>query len=86
MQQGIRMDDFPKTSFSNVLIQLRKNAGMTQQKLAEACELDRTYISMLERGLRMPTLQTIFDLSCALGIRASDIVELVVLDLNANGQ
>jgi transcriptional regulator with XRE-family HTH domain len=51
--------------FGTVLRELRENKKLSQEKLAEFCDLDRTYISLLERGLRQPTLTTLFKLSDA---------------------
>ena len=42
--------------------------GISQEKLALECELDRTYISLLERGLRTPSLWIIFVLANRLGV------------------
>ena len=63
--------------FGKVLFELRKNAGLSQEKLAELAGYDRTYISLLERGLRQPTITTIFDLSKALGINPYLIIKKV---------
>jgi transcriptional regulator with XRE-family HTH domain len=61
--------------FGKVLSELRKNAGLSQEKLAELAGLDRTYISLLERGLRQPTITTLFNLSKALGISPSSLIK-----------
>lgn len=63
--------------FGQVLRELREDKKISQEKLAEYCDLDRTYISLLERGLRQPTLSTIFSLSKALDIQPSKMVEKV---------
>jgi transcriptional regulator with XRE-family HTH domain len=63
--------------FGQVLRELRENKKLSQEKLAEFCDLDRTYISLLERGLRQPTLTTLFRLSRALGIKPSELIEKV---------
>lgn len=52
--------------FGKILSDYRKEAGLSQEKLAELADYDRTYISLMERGLRQPTLTTIFKLSKAL--------------------
>ncbi len=51
------------TTFGEVLKELRKQAGISQETLAYECELDRSFISMLERCLRMPMIETIFKLA-----------------------
>jgi transcriptional regulator with XRE-family HTH domain len=45
---------------------LRDRAGLSQEELGEMCELDRTEISLLERGLRFPRLDTLVKLARAL--------------------
>lgn len=63
--------------FGKVLRELREANHISQEKLAEYCELDRTYISLLERGLRQPTITTIFKLAKALNISASKLIQKV---------
>ena len=41
------------------LQRLRKNRGLTQQNLAFAAEMDRTFISLCERGLANPSLYSL---------------------------
>jgi len=68
--------------FSKVLRELREANNISQEKLAEYCELDRTYISLLERGLRQPTITTIFKLAKALNISASELIKKVEVQAN----
>jgi transcriptional regulator with XRE-family HTH domain len=63
--------------FGKVLRELRETNHISQEKLAEYCELDRTYISLLERGLRQPTITTIFKLAKALNTSPSMLIEIV---------
>ena len=60
--------------FGKILRELRKKRGFTQEELAHRANLDRTYIGMLERGERQPTLDTLFALAKALKERPSSIV------------
>jgi transcriptional regulator with XRE-family HTH domain len=46
----------------------RNQAGLSQEELGDMCDLDRTEISLLERGLRFPRLDTLVKLSRALGL------------------
>ena len=63
--------------FGKVLREIRESKNISQEKLAEFCDLDRTYISLLERGLRQPTITTIFKLANALKISPSKMIEKV---------
>ena len=68
-------------AFGAILRELRTAAGFSQEKLALECGLDRTYISLLERGLRQPTLSTLFQLAQILDIKPSEMVASVELRL-----
>jgi len=57
-------------------IRLRRGElGLSQEELAHACGFDRTYISMLERGVRNPSLVNLIRLSRGLQTRLSTLVE-----------
>jgi transcriptional regulator with XRE-family HTH domain len=64
-------------TFGRVLRELRKQAGLTQEQLGFEAELERNYISMLERGERQPTLTTLVKLAKPLRKKASQLVALV---------
>ena len=61
-------------SLGPVLRAQRIQKGFSQEELAHRVGLDRTYISLLERGLRQPTLGTLVKLSDALEIQPEDFV------------
>jgi len=63
--------------FGKVLRKLREAKKLSQEKLAELCDLDRTYISLLERGLRQPTISTLFKIADALDLPPSELVKKV---------
>jgi len=63
--------------FGNLLKEIRVEKRFSQEKLADLCSLDRTYISLLERGLRQPTLKTIFKISKALNITPSEFIKKI---------
>jgi len=54
---------------------------MSQEMLAEESDMDRTYPSLLERGLRNPTLFEILKLSVALEQRPGLLVDLTASQL-----
>jgi len=53
-------------AFGRAIRGLRGRAGLSQEELAARSGLHRTYISILERGKRSPTLDTIAALAHAL--------------------
>ena len=63
--------------FGQALRQLRLERGMSQEELGFASGYHRTYISLLERGKKSPSLQTIFQLAKALNVEPSQMVERV---------
>ena len=60
-----------------VLRRARKKAKLTQEELSFRAGLHRTYVSMLERDIKSPTLDVLFRLGDALGVRASKLVARV---------
>ena len=72
----------PETAFGQILRQLRKNVKFSQERLSQESGLDRTYISLLERGLRQPSLTSILQLSKALNVSPAEIVSAVEAMLN----
>jgi len=65
----------PEQAFGIVLKERREALKMSQEKLAFKAGLDRTFISMLERGKRQPSLTSILILAEALGISAEYMVK-----------
>jgi transcriptional regulator with XRE-family HTH domain len=57
------------------LARFRKEKGLTQEDLAFECELDRTYISGIERGVRNPTILIIQKIAKALGLAPHKLLE-----------
>lgn len=53
--------------FGAVVRRRREAASVSQEALAEAAGLHRTYISMLERGVRMPSILVARQVAEALG-------------------
>lgn len=53
----------------------REKKGLTQERLGERAELDPTYISGIERGVRNPSVLTLVRLAKALGISIAELCE-----------
>lgn len=64
-------------AFGAVIRRLRKQAGISQEKLGFDAELQRNYISLIELGRYQPTLSTVFKLAYALHVSPASLVEQV---------
>lgn len=62
-------------AFGAAIRLLRENSGISQENLAERADLDRTYVSGVERGVRNPTLRIIEKLANALGVSNAKLFE-----------
>ncbi|UXJ71360.1 helix-turn-helix domain-containing protein [Lysinibacillus fusiformis] len=62
-------------AFGKVLKIYRKEAGLSQEQLALQCDLDRTYIGLLERAERQPTITTIFKICTALNVKPHEFIK-----------
>ncbi len=62
------------SNFGNCVRNSRLALGLSQEKLAFDCGLDRTYISSVERGKRNVSLINIYRLAGALGIPATELL------------
>jgi len=61
--------------FGQTLRKLRKERGLSQEKLANISGLDRTYIPSIEKGERNVSIEVIEKLAIALQIKISDFFE-----------
>lgn len=64
-------------AFGAVIRRLRKQAGISQERLGFDAELQRNYISLIELGRYQPTLSTVFKLAYALQVSPASLVEQV---------
>lgn len=53
-------------AFGKVLRRRRVEAGFTQEQLAHEAELQRNYVSLMERGINQPTITTLIKLATPL--------------------
>jgi transcriptional regulator with XRE-family HTH domain len=59
--------------FGERVRELRKQKGLSQESLALACDLDRTYIGGVERGERNISLLNIYKITAALGVSVREL-------------
>jgi transcriptional regulator with XRE-family HTH domain len=64
-----------KQRFGKRLRQLRLDAGLSQEALADEAGLDRTYVSSCERGHRNISLENLCRLAVALGVKTEELLK-----------
>ena len=67
------MDNLAKALGERIRAQ-RKICRISQDALALACSLDRSYMGRIERGERVPNLVAIIKIADALGCSASELI------------
>jgi transcriptional regulator with XRE-family HTH domain len=61
--------------FGRAVREAREALGWSQEDLGFEAELDRTYVSGIERGVRNPTLRTVLVLAGALNVAPSELIK-----------
>jgi transcriptional regulator with XRE-family HTH domain len=56
---------------------LRKEKGVSQQELADNCDIERAYISRLERGLYQPSITIVFKIAEYFEMKPGEIIDKV---------
>lgn len=64
----------PEQAFGRALRSLRRRRSMSQEELGFESGYHRTYIGLLERGEKSPSLRTVFNLTAVLGVRPSTML------------
>ena len=63
-------------AYGRAIRQLRTERQLSQEALAHQADLDRTYVSGIERGERNPSLDNVLKLTDALEVRLSELASL----------
>ena len=74
------MDRSILKSFGNRIKKIRLEQGISQEQLGQLAELDRTYISGIERGLRNVSLINIDRLAAALNVEPAELLKFSEAD------
>lgn len=59
--------------FGKAIKEFRREAGFSQEDLADKANLDRTYISLIERGQRSPTVRAVIAICDAMDLPAATL-------------
>lgn len=74
------MDNHLLLAFGQTVKKIRLENNLSQEELGERADLDRTYVSGIERGKRNVSLVNIARLAKALGVSISALVAFEVED------
>lgn len=64
-----------RRAFALNLRRQRRQIGLSQEELAHRAEIDRTYVSALEREVYSATIDMVDRLAKVLGIEAADLLK-----------
>jgi transcriptional regulator with XRE-family HTH domain len=73
MMRTMPVRDRTLLGFGQNVARLRVARGLSQDQLAEQADLDRTYVSGIERGLRNPGIKAVLRIARALGASPGDL-------------
>lgn len=74
------------SSFGAALLKTRLAANLSQEVLADKAGLDRSYMSLLERGKRQPSVKVLFQLADALGVSPASFLSAIEEDCPLNDE
>lgn len=77
MMRPMKNRDRTLAAFGRNIARIRTQKGFSQDALAEKADLDRTYVSGIERGVRNPGIKTVLRIARALGVSVGDLCKEV---------
>ena len=70
------MNEQKNKTFADVIVELRKEKGMTQQELANKLHITDKAVSKWERNLSYPDITSISKLADILGVESSYLIDI----------
>ena len=61
-------------AFGKRVREVRKSKGISQERLAEMADIDRSYMGNIERGEKNVTLKKVYDICDALKVEIRELV------------
>lgn len=75
-----------KAGLAMTLVFYREQSGLSQEELAYRSDLHRTYISQIERELKMPTILSLYKICTALNITLTQFVSTFEENVNVQNK
>ena len=71
-------------AIAKILTTLRTTRQLSKKRLSELAGMERVYLIQLEKGEKRPTVNALFLLAKAFGIKASDFLKMVEDELSTH--
>lgn len=68
--------------FGEQLRKERRKRGLTALAVAKACGISRSYITLIENGLRLPGRRNISKIAAALGVKTGIVLDWYLEDIS----
>ena len=65
-----------------IIAAFRRKRGLSQEVVSGLADLGRSHLSAIERGERMPTLETLYRICTALNVKMSDVVTAIEVEID----
>ena len=85
-QDSLRDSSHLTQAVARAIKTLRHSQSLTQDQLADRADLDRSHISQLERGLRMPALDTLVRIAGGLNLSFVMLAQAIEDEFGANSR
>lgn len=60
-----------------IVLNLRKQRKISQEELADMIDSNQVYISEIERGMKLPSIKTLYNLAKAFGMTLAEFVAII---------
>ena len=74
------MIEFDKQVIGQVIRNLRKERGLSQEVISSFAGLARSHLAMIESGAKQPNFETIWRLANAFGLYPHELVKLIEVE------
>lgn len=66
-----------KAEAGRIIKEFRLKSGLSQDQVVDKIDMSKAYLSEIERGIKMPSLVTIFRIASAIDVKAWQIVKAI---------
>lgn len=60
-----------------IVLNLRKQRKISQEELADMIDSNQVYISEIERGMKLPSIKTLYNLAKAFGMTLAEFIAII---------